>query len=1828
MTRPSVRARLRVGVLATVLAVTSFAVTATPSGAPADPGDDPLSAVAAALDSALRPLRALAGFCADEPAFTGRLTASATSTTAVSRITSPDVYGYISNVDDDWSCTAYYRFSALAWNLDATLGRFNWGALIHSTTVSCNWAIGSTDYLKANYTTDCPDTDAEYAMEITLTPQQVYQADVAHNSAGDLSWAHSDCGTYYGVSSGSDIGERHKTNESFATSNVDNRPGSNCDPIVLDNMGVSQTVTYDATVPAVSFDAPLGGPTTVTSATTTVQFDATDGLAGFGGANGWTLTRQVAPYDGTACGTFVNDTGAGAVTTGTTSALNQTVTQYLPSGSCYRWTLAATDQNGNTAGTVTSGSLYRNVDALLGLGGYQHFESFDLGAGDTLSVNAAIGNVVVSHPIVSLPIRGGTFDLGLTYNSADPANVGMGRGWQLNVQRRLTVDGSGNVTFTDADGARHTFTNPSGSGTVTYTRPDTLYANLVRNTGPTPDTFTLTYRDQSVDEFSELATNKGSLTKQRDRYGNAVTFAYAGTTLTTATDPAGRTVGFTWTSGKLTSITDWANVSTGVVQASGSGNRVHDFFYSGDYLAGWDRPLAPDEPACPSSSHRVCLTYTNGLLTAFGRHQTYTTLASGALSTGTRTATTAIAYRGGDIASVTDADGAATTFTRPAAGQLAVTRPGTPASVTTYGLVGAGDTLARVQSIWRTLGGSQIERRFAYSGSYPIEPFSVVDNYGALLSTPAREVLYAYTTYGLVARVTEPLDGTYTRWTDYTYNANNDVTQKIVSRQGDGTLRVTTRYCYTTTGCATNATDLLLRSTIENFTDGTAGGANGHVEDVTTAFQYDAYGQRTRETRSNYAAGSTLLDSRALAWTYDTYGNVTSEIANYANGTVAGSGDDVTPNGTTNARTDLTTVHASDTAGNRISTADPRRAILLAQGASLHADDYVTRSVYDAHNQATIEQLPRTPDAGDCDPAGASCRQVTRTYDEFGLVRLERDVTGRLTGTQYDPAGRAAETYQDDDGAGGANAVRTGTIEVDGAGRVFAREDWLQANDGGTSRGWTAYEYDALGRTTAVITAEGTAGESTTATTYDALDRTLTETVGTEAGTGSTGDAQTTTFTYDIGGRITQQNDEFDCVTHTYDYRDHVLTSVEGRTPGVTCSGSGTRTVTTAWDALGRKTQHAVTGGDLLEETEYDSAGRARMTWSQSGGVKRVTERVHNPLDAVVTEYRYTDTSGTKSAETWARANRDAAGNETDRCTWAATPSQWCLQADATFANPQPTSRSSSTYDARNQRTSLYVPGQGTTTYDPTAGYQVKSIHLPTMSGKEHETSFTYDARDRLDTITVRLCATSQQPCAGGNILSTLVVNDYAYDDNDNRTVVIENNGAGAVTRYYCYDLHNRLEKVSTSSSSCATVAETYEYDAAGNRTGVDTRDFTYNSEGQLESCTVTTCAPEFDAEGRLTKVTLTGPHTWSYLYDAEGRLTSACKATSCTGTGFVRLDSTYNAEGHRIRLVETPASGTATTTDFTYEGDKVVREVATTGAVVVTRTFTVDEAGTIRKMVYASVPADATNDGTYLVTYNGHGDAVLLSKVDTDGTLLAANRFTYTTWGTPTLSLVGSYGDLGFRYRYVGAHDVQWDGYEGAGLLYMHARHYHPEFGRFLQPDPSELEANHYAYAENNPVTKIDPTGTCAPCRLAEALRRAADAVSRSRIWEQLRGVLSTGRRPDLGRKLEFAFGRASGSGHNLERTKENLRLLTNIGIRDNVSGRKIVADALRQAFQYGDVIGRRPAGLVNGLGSVTRRSYVRGPHGYLIMESVWSGNKLVTVIFKVPTGWRVIQG
>ena len=119
-------------------------------------------------------------------------------------------------------------------------------------------------------------------------------------------------------------------------------------------------------------------------------------------------------------------------------------------------------------------------------------------------------------------------------------------------------------------------------------------------------------------------------------------------------------------------------------------------------------------------------------------------------------------------------------------------------------------------------------------------------------------------------------------------------------------------------------------------------------------------------------------------------------------------------------------------------------------------------------------------------------------------------------------------------------------------------------------------------------------------------------------------------------------------------------------------------------------------------------------------------------------------------------------------------------------------------------------------------------------------------------------------------------------------------------------------------------------------------------------------------------------------------------------------------------------------------------------------------------------------------MTWNGHGDAMALWRLETNGSLTLANSYTYSTWGQPTTATHNSIADLGFRFLYVGAHDVQWDGTYGLPLIYMHARHYSPSIGRFLQPDPSRLDARLFVYADNGPVSKTDPSGLCPWCVVA----------------------------------------------------------------------------------------------------------------------------------------------
>ena len=188
-----------------------------------------------------------------------------------------------------------------------------------------------------------------------------------------------------------------------------------------------------------------------------------------------------------------------------------------------------------------------------------------------------------------------------------------------------------------------------------------------------------------------------------------------------------------------------------------------------------------------------------------------------------------------------------------------------------------------------------------------------------------------------------------------------------------------------------------------------------------------------------------------------------------------------------------------------------------------------------------------------------------------------------------------------------------------------------------------------------------------------------------------------------------------------------------------------------------------------------------------------------------------------------------------------------------------------------------------------------------------------------------------------------------------------------------------------------------------------------------------------------------------------------------------------YDADGRRVELVTRPNGQAATTVTFRYQGTSLAQEL--TGGTV-SRTYLTDESGTIVKICD---PDCTGSNPQYLPTWNGHGDALALWKIETTGALTLANSYTYTTWGAPTIynaagqAITWDHTDnLRFRFLYVGREGVAWDDFGfGLGLEYMQARHYSSALGRFLQPDPSAAEANLYGYAGNSPVSRVDPSGT-----------------------------------------------------------------------------------------------------------------------------------------------------
>jgi len=94
----------------------------------------------------------------------------------------------------------------------------------------------------------------------------------------------------------------------------------------------------------------------------------------------------------------------------------------------------------------------------------------------------------------------------------------------------------------------------------------------------------------------------------------------------------------------------------------------------------------------------------------------------------------------------------------------------------------------------------------------------------------------------------------------------------------------------------------------------------------------------------------------------------------------------------------------------------------------------------------------------------------------------------------------------------------------------------------------------------------------------------------------------------------------------------------------------------------------------------------------------------------------------------------------------------------------------------------------------------------------------------------------------------------------------------------------------------------------------------------------------------------------------------------------------------------------------------------------------------------------------------------------------------------------------------------------------------------------------------------------------------------------------------PQIGNKLLYLFGKASGNAHNIERSTVMARQLSAIGVFDDLAGNAYLRGHL------GEVL-NSTQGILQSNGRVLRESLLMGPNGSLKMESIWEGTKLITV-------------
>ena len=166
---------------------------------------------------------------------------------------------------------------------------------------------------------------------------------------------------------------------------------------------------------------------------------------------------------------------------------------------------------------------------------------------------------------------------------------------------------------------------------------------------------------------------------------------------------------------------------------------------------------------------------------------------------------------------------------------------------------------------------------------------------------------------------------------------------------------------------------------------------------------------------------------------------------------------------------------------------------------------------------------------------------------------------------------------------------------------------------------------------------------------------------------------------------------------------------------------------------------------------------------------------------------------------------------------------------------------------------------------------------------------------------------------------------------------------------------------------------------------------------------------------------------------------------------------------------------------------------------------------------------------------------------MNVSGTLVGGSLARYEPFGgyrtKPASTVNPDISDRGFtghRHNNTGTNDLD--------LIYMNARYYMPQVGRFISPDTIVPESgnpqsyNRYAYVQNSPVNYIDPTGHNRDCGMGDPICNGDrsvmaggwGSVSQQAIADPIEDYYSTGYKYTPGEPGERSNAVRGGTVHN----------------------------------------------------------------------------------------------